>query len=307
MVGMVIGLLGIIVMMQVFSLSEERKRTATAGSDAQNNVAIALDGMQRDIAQSGYGLTQLLNCLAPLPSGVNVRLAPVIINPADIPAGDENTDTIQLAYGIGDDLPHGLNTGTGVLKNTDWVIPAPTSWGGPRTDSTFCDGSGVTPALQQGNPGTGFFNLGSNPRFLVYAIRSGNLTVCNFRTSNCTTNSPTALADQTIWQPIASNVVSMRAQYAQDSNSPMDGIIDTYNQTTPTNECGWKKAPAVRLVLVARSNQKQTTTVDAPTWAGNANAPIDLSEQADWANYRYRAYEILVPIRNIAWMEVSGC
>ena len=37
MIGMVIGMLGIIVMMQIFALSEGQKRTTTGGGDAQNN------------------------------------------------------------------------------------------------------------------------------------------------------------------------------------------------------------------------------------------------------------------------------
>ena len=111
MVGMVIGLLAIIVMMQVFAVSEERKRTANAGSDAQNSAVIALDGMQRHIGQSGYGfaLTRLLGCNLQLPFGAPVPLAPVIINPAVIPGGDANTDTLLISYGLGNDQPEGYN------------------------------------------------------------------------------------------------------------------------------------------------------------------------------------------------------
>ncbi|MCX7179106.1 MAG: prepilin-type N-terminal cleavage/methylation domain-containing protein, partial [Proteobacteria bacterium] len=48
MVGMVIGMLGIIVMMQIFALAEGQKRSTTGGGDAQNTGAIALYGLQRD-------------------------------------------------------------------------------------------------------------------------------------------------------------------------------------------------------------------------------------------------------------------
>jgi len=55
MVGMVIGMIAIIVVMQVFSLSEGSKRTTTGGDDAQMSGAVALTMLQRDIRQAGYG------------------------------------------------------------------------------------------------------------------------------------------------------------------------------------------------------------------------------------------------------------
>ena len=137
MVGLVIGMLGIVVMMQVYALSEERKRTTTAGSDAQNNAVIALDAIQRDISRSGHGFAnvRLMGCNLQLPNGSPIPFAPVIINPAAtvIPAGDTNTDTLLVSYGNGDDQPDGYSvnnqsgatytiTGTGMLKQNDRAI-----------------------------------------------------------------------------------------------------------------------------------------------------------------------------------------
>ena len=35
---------------------------------------------------------------------------------------------------------------------------------------------------------------------------------------------------------------------------------------------------------------------------------IDLSGDANWGNYRYRVFETVVPIRNVAWMgAITGC
>ena len=56
MVGMVIGLLVTLVIMQVFSVFEGDKRTTMANADAQTNGNIALFGITRDIQQAGYGL-----------------------------------------------------------------------------------------------------------------------------------------------------------------------------------------------------------------------------------------------------------
>ncbi|MEY2876054.1 MAG: hypothetical protein RLZZ373_3425 [Pseudomonadota bacterium] len=58
MVGMVIGLLAVLVIAQVTTVYEGRKRTITAGSDAQVNGALALQTLQRDVQTSGYGLSE---------------------------------------------------------------------------------------------------------------------------------------------------------------------------------------------------------------------------------------------------------
>jgi type IV pilus assembly protein PilW len=351
MVGMVIGLLAIIVMMQVFAVSEERKRTANAGSDAQNSAVIALDGIQRHIGQSGYGfaLTRLLGCNLQLPFGAPVPLAPVIINPRVDPfdptsdllfAGDANTDTLLVSYGLGNDQPEGYNVlslagstytiiGTSMLRDNDRVIATPP--GSPPTAACTLP----TLSLQRvnGTPpasvvtthevavvGTAaLFNLGVTPRFLAYAVRNGNLVVCDYMAADCGDDAAASLANPAIWRLVAENIVSLRAQYGQDtSGPPMDGIVDAYNRTTPTTACLWARTPAIRLALVARSAQfeKDAVTTVAPRWAGSDSAVplsaqpinIDLSGDANWGNYRYRVFETVVPIRNVAWMGASsGC
>jgi type IV pilus assembly protein PilW len=63
MVAMVIGMLGLIIMMQVFSEAERQRRATTGTGDAQSNGAMALYALQRDIRQGGYGFNAL-NALA---------------------------------------------------------------------------------------------------------------------------------------------------------------------------------------------------------------------------------------------------
>jgi type IV pilus assembly protein PilW len=90
----------------------------------------------------------------------------------------------------------------------------------------------------------------------------------------------------------------------------MDLTVDAFNQTTPTTECGWVRMRAIRLALVARSAQleKDPVTAVAPSWAASAAAAIDLSSDAAWQRYRYKVFETVVPLRNLAWLGVqSGC
>jgi type IV pilus assembly protein PilW len=316
MVGMLIGMLGIIVMMQVYAVSEGQKRTTTGAGDAQNNGAIALYGMQRDIRQAGYGFSafSLFSCTVTTPSGASIiPLAPVTINPATgvIPTGDANSDTLLVMYGNTNGEPQGqtYTANAATLSATNYYFV-----------NTPCNPSPVsTGATSRAVSGT-IYDLGTSPKVLAYAIRGGNLTVCDYIASDCSA----AVADNNnppaIWTPIASNIVSLRAQYGRDTltvavaapPTPLPNyVVDTYDQSTPTTPCGWARAPAVRIALTARSGQYEKTangvdvTPTPRTWEGGT---IDLTANADWQHYRYKVFQTIVPLRNIAWMGVqAGC
>lgn len=93
MVGMVIALLGVIIIFQVFSVSEGIRRTTTSGGDALQNGALALFTLERSLKQAGYGLFTAANlgALAADPPGT----APVAIT-AGAPAN--LSDSIALRY-----------------------------------------------------------------------------------------------------------------------------------------------------------------------------------------------------------------
>lgn len=346
MAGIAIGMLGVIVIMQMFSTFEGQKRTTTGGGDAQNGGAIALYRMQQDIRQAGYGVTalNLVGCDTVLRAGVTLgSLAPVTINHASIPAGDANTDTLLVAYGNSNSPPEG-NSITSQSGNSyavqafssfaagDFVIaetaarPSPCSGANSMvlTQVTSVANPNVTvQASIAGASGGVLYNLGAAPVVRAYAIRSGNLTVCDYMVNDCGAAANTG--NPAIWAPIASNIVSMRAQYGHDATTPMDGIVDAYDQTTPATACNWAKTSTVRIVLVARNAQpdKATVTAVAPVWAGStANNPTGFTSPAlainlanttvptnfTWQNYRYKVFEITAPIDNVILMGVqSGC
>ena len=325
MVGIVIGMLAIIVMLQTFSLFEARKRTTTGGSDAANEGVTAMYALQRDIRQAGYGISALdvLGCSVTV-SGVSMALAPVTINPptAVVPRTgiDANTDTLLIVYGNSEGQPQG-RTG---LKT--WPLPAEANYhlqlGSPCT--LFLPSNLAPPPSVLGT----FYDLGPRPRILAYAVRSGNLTMCDYLARDC--------SDAANYAPIANNIVSLRAQYGHDYTTPnplpagsspgvpdpLTGIfpayrVDSYDQTQDqdlpagaTAACKWARTGAVRLALVARSAlfEKDVVTTAAPVWEGNDGAPIDLSANDDWGYYRYKVFQTVVPLRNVTWMGVQeGC
>ena len=364
MVGMVIGMLGLIIMMQVFSLSEGQKRTTTGGGDALSNGAIALFGLQRDLRQAGFGVSDpnLLGCTVVLPAAGNrpaVTLngfAPVTINHAGIPAGDPNTDTLLLIYSRTRGSPQGDSivtqpatgqAGSAVqwdiyqqatsssFNSGDMVIATPqirqapcnlsvTTVVGANNAAAYANNANVVVSTGTGLPGMTnglLFNLGSAPQVLAYAIRNGNLTLCDYMVNDC--GDVAKVSDPTTWVPIAGNIVSLKAQYGRDTMNglnplitTMDGVVDWYDQVTPygpssnpvyaqgtaqpdppmdpggggpTYQCAFARISAVRLALVARSAnyEKTAVTTIAPVWSGSvAHTPPNpptIGDSIGWA------------------------
>ena len=344
LVAMVIGMIGLIIMMQVFSNAEGQKRATTGSGDAQSNGALAIYTLQRDIRQAGYGFNAInaLGCVFTLPASVSrtlTQLAPVIINPpvAEVPAGDANTDTLLIAYGNSEGQPEGdlITTLNGTqlgmqsplnFRVNNWVVAA------PAMDAASCalaltQVTAVTPPSPNITvSGSGaveggyLFNFGNTPRVLAYAIRAGNLTVCNYMAVDCGTACSAADGScNANWVPIANNVVSLRAQYGRDTSAVKDGRIDIWDQTTPptvtaptpapgspnARACIWARASALRIAVVTRNSQidREILTTQAPTWEGSTTgAAINLSARANWQNYRYKTFETIIPMRNLPWM-----
>ena len=111
MVGMIIAILGSIVIFQVFSVSENYKRTSVSGSDAQQNGLLALYSIERDLRMAGFGVndTTHLGCNvlayndSRTTTNFNFALQPVLIaqgagNNATTGVGAAS-DTITILYG----------------------------------------------------------------------------------------------------------------------------------------------------------------------------------------------------------------
>ena len=401
MIGLLIGVIGIVVIMQVFAVSEGFKRTATSGSDAQVNGGLALYLLQREIRIAGYGMNSLvpMGCSSIVVwndttgTSVNLRMVPFEINPAGIPAGDANSDVILIAYGTSDnfvggvpgDQPSGASSNFKVSVNRDGfragdLVVAVQPGAGPG-GTTSCvmneltgvpgtggncgspasggsdvlnhntgnyknpndncqmvkpvhnnasgikDPSGNTvPALSQVNGGQ-LFDLGALPQIKVYAIRSGNLTVCDMLNTDCT-----VAANYVV---LVNGIVSMRAIYGQDfagappagSSLPGDGAVDRWSRAPLATTDDISRTLAAAIEITARSGLKEKpstgTTCDTTPNAARPDrgqtqdwfqpyvalaagslggAQIDLSTvSTDWQCYRYKLFQTSVPLRNMIW------
>lgn len=100
------------------------------------------------------------------------------------------------------------------------------------------------------------------------------------------------------------HIVDLQAQYGKDNGSnggtADDGIVDGWDNTTPTNNAGWRQVLAIRFAVLARSVnwEKNVVTFNAPTWAGGT---FVMTWNQNWGHYRYKVYETVTPLRNVIW------
>lgn len=334
MVGLVIGLIAILVMMQVFSISEGFKRTTSGGSDAQVTGAITMAGFQRELRQAGHGLsnTMVLGCNVTVPAGwVIAQFAPFVINPAAIPAGDPNTDVLQIAFGTGNGPTEGdriaaqpnpatfaVATPTSFFLGDQVIAAPPVAAGGCnlRMEPVIAAPAPPNVFVATGTAGVtngSLFNLGQQPQVLVYAVRNGNLTQCDYLINDCSL--PGSVNDQNVWVPIGGDIVSLRAVYGRDDSGGIDGTLMNFDRITPVTACNWMRTTAAQVAVVTRSGtaDRDPVTAAEPTWSGSGAAPFLVSTSpvpggVDWQRFRYRVYETTVPLRNTTLVAgESGC
>lgn len=134
MVGLAIGMLAMVVVMQVYSQSEGQKRTTTSGADAQTNGAIALTMLERDVRNGGWGMgvTQYSGCDTMYTycdgsdacGGAEGAIANFSMAPIVITDGGTRPDTITAQYYADPNIgAFRLPTNTVVSEN----MPAPSS------------------------------------------------------------------------------------------------------------------------------------------------------------------------------------
>lgn len=354
MVGLVLGMFAVLVIMQLLASSTTQQRLTSASGDAEISAALAAHVLNRELTEAGLGISAytVLGCSLSYTTSADsaavtlASLAPVTVNAAAIPAGDANTDTL-LVFSGNSALPSEGDPITAVSAAKSFTVTTPASFNigdfvaaAPTTrDSaascalTLGKVTGISAfavavtANMAGLPmGSAVYNFGSAPVVRAYAVRNGNLTLCDYMVYNCGLAAYVGSSD--VWVPVASHVASFRAQYGRDTTvASMDGVVDSYDQITPGSAadtsgvaryCGWLRVVGVRMAVVAQSQQydKEKPTNAAPTWLGTvANttptstlttvnpvaAPINLSANAEWQYYRYKTIESTVPLRNVIW------
>jgi len=126
--AVLIGLIGIVVIMQVYTASEERKRTTTGTSDAQINGNIAMFTLESAIRSAGFGMVSparnMLGCTTrahnsnrPAPD-FTFLMAPVAITVGAAGAPDQ----ITVIYGNSPNVVEGLAFVGGAVSGADFPL-----------------------------------------------------------------------------------------------------------------------------------------------------------------------------------------
>ena len=343
MVGMLIGMLAILVISQVLLVSEGQKRTTASGSDAQVNGALSLYAISRDIQTAGYGFSSspaIVGCPiaanfgGAAPANFPATLAPIIITPnasgdsIRMLASSKTTYTVPtrvippgflvsgFSFPVGSSMGFvqgdlGLVAIDGVQACSVFQVTAvPAAMSIPRADDGVGWNKAATPTLAYPD-GSVVVNLGT----LIdntYSLVNGELRLTSFDIANPGANPRPS-------RVIQSDVVGLRAYYGRDTSVTADGIVDTYDTTTPTTNAEWRRVVSVRLLVVSRSGQyeKDVVTPANPTWdVGSTPSTADATTcgtskcvtfdvgagaAGDAQHYRYKVFETIVPLRNMMW------
>ncbi|WPH20440.1 PilW family protein [Variovorax paradoxus] len=302
MVGLVLGLLTVLVITQVLSLAEGKRRAITMGGDAQINGSLSIFALQRDIQQAGYGAATSPDALGcPVKrqfdasgTAATFTLAPVLITdggaggaPDTITILQSNTPSFSTPmlltgnHAQADDhftVSSSLNASVGNLMiavpktqsaDVGCALFSVTSDNGAAT--TTLSGTNVphvagAGALAKWNQSTVFPSTGYEAG--SYLLNMGSMVLRTYAIDQLSlttidfTPTSTAVTSSVLYPQI----VNLQAFYGKDTNG--DGIVDTYDTVTPTTSVGWTQVLSIRIAVVARSNQyeKESITTAAPQW-----------------------------------------
>ncbi|MDZ4140893.1 MAG: PilW family protein [Methylotenera sp.] len=334
LVGLVIGLLATLVIMQVFSAFEGQKRSTSGSSDAQTNGTIALHNIQRDVQMAGFGL--------PIPMADRDN-ASLNCNPSpSYDDGDPATPNLEL-------FPLSIQNGAANASDSVTVRYSTTALGAVPvkiTNPANATSFGLTVDNNIGCKDGDIALISQGTSCVMTAIADANGspdTLINITLKNTTPlGGPIAIGAKLTcmgnWQahqytvvnnelqldgsPIVAEIVNMQAQYGVSATADNNQVTQWVDATTggiwenPT-VANRNRIKAVRIVVIARNGllEKDDVTNVCTTAKGVVNngpcawddadfdaAPlIDLSADADWQKYRYRAFETIIPLRNMIW------
>lgn len=325
MVGLVIGMLVSIVIVQVLSTFEAQKNTTTGTADAQTNGSIALFSMGREIQQAGFALLPVtdspLECTTITFGGPSTNISITSITPITIvngvaAPGVSASDSITIRYGTS---PSGGIPAQITAAPVGLAVPVQTNFGCAVQDVSLII-TGSTCAISRVSALTGATSVtledttaalsGANLSCLgawntvTYAINNGNL--------------------ERNGQPSMSGIVNLQAQYGisaaglPSTDPNFNQIAQWVDAVAVLNTTDRNRIKAIRIAVVARSPKMESTAVTiacnsltaaAPAglcaWEGSVASPaplIDLSaNDPNWLRYRYRVFDTIIPLRNVMW------
>jgi|CXWL01.1.fsa_nt_gi type IV pilus assembly protein PilW len=336
MVGLVIGLLATLVIMQVFSVFEGQKRTTTGTVDAQINGSIALYSLEHELQMAGYALLptgvanvadSAIECADPTliqPSAAAVTsISPIAV--VDGAAGASDRITVRYGTSATGGIPLTITAppvGNSIKVADNLGCEAGIAIIMPSCRVTTAKVEAVTTDITLGEAG-----IANASDKLICLGQWNEITYAVSATGNLERSGT----------PTIAGIVNIQAQYgistAPNSNAvaewvdAVDGLASG-DWGAGMTTAGRNRIKALRVAVVARNGLLEKTNVsracgsavssaaevcawnDQPanpnvTDSVDSAAPaLTLTDDADgtsWQRYRYRVFETIIPLRNVIW------
>lgn len=305
MVGLAIGMLATVVILQVMSVFEAQKRVTTGTSDAQTNGSIALFNISRELGLAGYPLLPIAN--SPLECTTLTFGATGISSIAPVSITNGTSDTVTVRYG---------STNMGGIPTAITAMGAPTANDATVDNNLGCQigdvvivSNGATCALTSV---TAISAASATPNTVTLqntttATTGGNLACLgNWNEVDFAVNNNNLEREGV---PIVADIVNIQAQYgvsASPSSNQVTLWVDPSGTWAAPSVTDRNRIKAIRISLVARNAKQEVANVTSAlsAWTGSASSPsptIDLSADTNWQKYRYRVFETIIPLRNVIW------
>jgi type IV pilus assembly protein PilW len=337
MVGLSIGMIATLIVLNVMVMFDARRRTTAGSTDAQIHGTFAGGWLARELRIAGHGLGPLsaLGCTvhrAPIGTpDASLVLAPLMITNGT--AGTPDTLTILAAgeqalpasrlvapHTMGDDLIT-LDSTLGIANGSQLLLHESGNPDCPlvRVAAVSTGGYTLQPTVVSGLLSGSVFGKDS------LAINLGALRYRRYSvdtTHQLRLESFDSVLGTWITSTHADGVVNLQLQYGFDTRSGSqpspqvtswrDMMIDADGDGIVADSGDWQRLLAVRFALVMRSPQRKEEGCDAPapTWlAGDATGAlvpteIRLDHLDQWRCWRYRVLQTEVLLRNQLWGEL---
>jgi type IV pilus assembly protein PilW len=327
LVGMLIAMVVTVVMLDVLAGSEGWKRNAVGLADAQQTGALSAFALGIELANAGNGIAAAARELATCPDtgdiATTLRPIPVLVTPGATP---DAPDAFVVIYGGAAALAAPMRFASAAPAGTVFRIAAPIGFApgdtlvaiGPDGHCAATTAVTVSPPDPDGvveiahpNVADAFpaasvlVDLGPNSRAqrVRYDVVDGTLRSLDLATAGAAPN------------PLASGIATLKVQYGIDTDD--DGFLDSWVTATapPWDPASLRAAPAptlarikaIRFGLVVRSETFDRTVATPYQWVlfdcelpDKPRCPGRLAGTLS-ANWRYRTYETVIPLRNAIW------
>ncbi len=330
LVGLAIGLLSMVIIHQAFVAIDTVRRHAAAVADAQSSGAFALFALASQIGNAGAGTAAaarwLDTCAATADVTTTLRPIDVLITDGGAAA---RPDSLVIRQALAPIIATPAAFASAAPAGVSFQVESPDGFAvGDRVVATSRTGScAMTQVTAIGAPAAGVVELAHSPLTIDLPVTSvllnlgpaSRASTLRYDVVSGTLRS-TDLANGDAPVPLTSNVVNLKFQYGIDSGA--DGTLDTWARATsadswaPAALLGAPRATlerikAIRIGIIVRSERVDRALTRSFHWVlfdcelddktacpGRLEGTIAGSANG---SYRYRAFETVVPLRNVIW------